>query len=138
MGAGAHRQLVPEIARGGLPHAGNAQVLAEQRRRLDVEVVERDDAIERAGAGQVADALQQVVARDVAGDVEELVDRLTWPVGLLQRIDGQQQNRAALFLALAQELLPLLVRGDTQNRQRPVLRHQAALHAAAMATASPG
>ena len=50
--AHAHRQLVAEIARGGLAHAGHAQVLAQQRRRLDVEVVERDDAIERRGCAR--------------------------------------------------------------------------------------
>ena len=46
--ARAHRQLVAKAARGGLAHARHVQVLAQHRRRLDVEVVERDDAIERS------------------------------------------------------------------------------------------
>ena len=44
----AHRQLVAEIPRRRLAHPGDPQVLAQQRRRLDVEVVERDDAVDHA------------------------------------------------------------------------------------------
>ena len=90
--ADAHRQLVAEVAGGRLAHAGHAQVLAQQGRGLDVEVVERDDAVERPRARQMADAFQQILPRDVARDVKGLVDRLARPVGILQGVDGEQQD----------------------------------------------
>ena len=48
-GLDAHRELVAEVPRRRLAHARHPQVLAQQRRHLDVEVVERDDAVERRG-----------------------------------------------------------------------------------------
>ncbi len=41
-----HRQLVAEVPRRRLAHAGNAQVLAQRRRLLEIEVVERHDAVD--------------------------------------------------------------------------------------------
>ena len=93
--ADAHRQLVAEIPRGRLAHAGDAQVLAQEGRGLDVEVVEGDDAIEAFGAGQVADALDEVVGRRALAHVEDVVDGLARPVGRGQRIEREQQDAAA-------------------------------------------
>jgi hypothetical protein len=118
--ADAHRELVAEVARGRLTHSGHAQVLAQERRHLDVEVVERDDPVQDPAARDMTDALEQAVAGDVAGNIEGVVDGLARPVGVLQGVDRQQQHGAALTLALADELLAFFVRGDAQNRHRPV------------------
>ena len=119
----AHGELVAEIARGGLAHARRPQVLAQQRRRLDVEIVEGDDAIDRLGAREVAHALDEVVGRRALPDVEDVVDRLARPGGAGQRIDRDEQDAATLALRRAQELGALLVRGDAEHGERSRLGH---------------
>ena len=75
----------------------------------------------RRRPGDVADALEQIVAADVGRDREDLVDGLARPARqVLQGVGRQQQDRAALPLALAQELGALLEGGDAQDRQRSV------------------
>ena len=119
----AHGQLVAEIPGRRLPHAGDPEVLAQQGRGLHVEVVERHDAIHLPGPGDVADALQQVIPRDVARDEEELLDGLARPLGIPQLVGGQQEHAMPLPMALAQELVALLEGGDTQQCQCRGLRH---------------
>ena len=43
----AHRQLVAKVPRRRLAHARHAQVLAQRRGLFEIEVVERDDAVDR-------------------------------------------------------------------------------------------
>ena len=115
--AAPHRQLVAKPARRRLAHAGHEQVLAQHRRELDVEVVERDDAVDALGAGEVRGALADVVERHVAADVVERVDRVARPVGVAQLLLGQEQHAAPLALALAQELVTLAVGRDAEQGQ---------------------
>ena len=49
--ARTHRELVAKRAACRLAHAGDVEVLAEHGRRLDVEIVERDDSVQALGAG---------------------------------------------------------------------------------------
>ena len=42
---------------GGVPHAGEAQVLAEQGGEFDVEIVKGDDAVKHPGAREIADGV---------------------------------------------------------------------------------
>src|SRR4029079_92544 len=109
--------LVSEIPGGGLPHPRNAQVFAKVGGRFDVEVVERHDAIDLSRPRNVADAFHEVVAPDVAGDVEELTDRLTRPVGVTEGVRGEQQDAMPLPRTLAKKLLALLVGRNAENRQ---------------------
>ena len=74
-------------------------------------------------ARDVADALQQVLAADVARHEEELLDRLARPLGIPQLVGGQQEHAVPLPVALAQELVTLLEGGDAQQRQCRGLRH---------------
>ena len=104
-------------ARRRLAHAGHEQVLAQHRRQLDVEVVERDDAVDALGAGQVRGALADVVERHVAAEVVERVDRLARPVGVAELLFGEEQHPAPLALALAQELVTLAVGRDAEQGQ---------------------
>jgi hypothetical protein len=96
-----HGELVPKVPRRRLAHAGDPEVLAQQCRRLDVEVIERDDAVDLTRAGDVADALQQVVPPDVARQEEELLDSLARPLGIPQRFGRQQEHPVPLPVALA-------------------------------------
>ena len=112
-----HRQLVAEPPRGGLAHAGDEQVLAQHRRQLDVEVVERDDAIDAFGARQVRGTLADVVERHVPTDVVERVDGVARPVGVSELLLGQEQHPAPLPPAFAQELVTLPVGGDAEEGQ---------------------
>ena len=123
--AGLHalRQLVAEVARGGFAHPRHAQVLAQHGRRLHVEIVQRDDAVEVLGAGNVAHALHQVLAANLPRDVIGVVDRLPRPVRIAQLVERQQQDPAALRLALADEGLALLVSRDAQDGQRTSVGH---------------
>src|SRR5205823_4238734 len=72
--AGAHGQLVAEQAGGALAQAGQPQVLAEVGGDLDVEVVQGDDPADRAGAGQVADGVDDQPPVLEVGQGEHLVD----------------------------------------------------------------
>src|SRR6266480_2157544 len=60
-GAGAHGQLVAKIADGGETHAGNAEMLAEGGDIFHVKFIERDDAIDVARTGRVADGISQTL-----------------------------------------------------------------------------
>ena len=113
----AHRQLVAKAPRRRFAHARHEQVLAQHRRQLDVEVVERDDAVDALGAGQVRGALADVVERHVAPEVVERVDRLARPIGVAELLFGQEQHAAPLPLALAQELVALAVGRDAEQGQ---------------------
>ena len=116
-----HRELVAEVARGGVTHAGQAQVLAKCCGGLNVEVIERHDAVNLARAREVADGARERVEREVGGHVEEFVNRLARPVGVPKLCARDEQDAAALSLALAHELLPLLVARDAQDCERALL-----------------
>ena len=78
----AHRELVAEVARGRLAHAGDAQVLAQ---RAAVSTSKSSSATMRSSARVRARWLtpfSRSSRGDVARDVEELVDRLARPVGI--------------------------------------------------------
>ena len=73
----AHGELVAEMADGGLAHPGHAQVLAQGGGQFDVEIVERHDAIDDAGARQIAhrlDGVRAVPLVVLVGHVKDLVD----------------------------------------------------------------
>ncbi len=117
-GARAHRQLVPEAARRRLAHARHHEKFAQRGCGLDVEVVERRDAIDPFAARDVGHPLADVGLGHVATQVVELVDRLTRPVAVAQLLVSEQQHAAPLAAAFAQELVPLPVGGDTEQSQR--------------------
>ena len=76
LGAGAHGELVAEIADRGKAHAGDAHVLAQRRDILHVEFVERDDAVDMLEPRHVADRVDQMLEEDVFGHVEKFVEWL--------------------------------------------------------------
>ena len=119
-GAHAHGQLVAEVARGGLAHAGDAQVLADHGGQFDIEIVERHDAVEHARARQIADGVAHVDWVPLSAairQVEDLVDRLHRPVRfMLQAFGGDQHYRPALAFAFANEIVALFVAGHAENR----------------------
>jgi hypothetical protein len=53
----AHRQFVAKVARSRVTHAGHTQMLAQSSGRLDIEIVKRDNSINRVGARQITCAL---------------------------------------------------------------------------------
>ena len=70
----------------------------------------------------VGGALADVCVGHVAAQVEELVDRLARPVGLAQLLLGQEQDAAALPVALSQEFITLAVGGDAGVRSTSSLK----------------
>ena len=87
--AHAHRQLVAEVAGGRLAHAGHAQVLAQRRGLLQVEVVERHHAVDGDPPGQMAGAEDEVVEPPllvVVVNEEDIVQTLARPVGVAQAL----------------------------------------------------
>ena len=50
----AHRQLVAEIAHGGLSHSGQAQMLSQSCHIFQVKFIQRDDAVNVPGTGCIA------------------------------------------------------------------------------------
>jgi hypothetical protein len=117
-GAAAHRQLVAKRVRGRLAHARHAEILAQHRRQLDVEVVERDDPVDLLGAADTGEALADVLGGHVAAEVVELVHGLARPVGIAELLLGEEQHAAALPAALAQEFVAFSVGCDAEDRQR--------------------
>src|SRR5581483_966829 len=113
----AHRQLVAEMARRGFTDARNPQVFAQRRRRLDVEFIERHDAVNLPRPGEVADGVNDVGFLRRVGHHKDFVNTLARPAGLGQLFRRQQQHGAALPLALAHELLTFFVTRQTENRQ---------------------
>ena len=121
LGAHPHRQLVAEVAGGGLAHTGHAQVLAQGRGLFEVEVVERHDAVDGHAARQVAGAENQVVERPlllVVVHEEDVVETLVRPVGVAQALGRDQVDARTLAFGLAQERLSLMEGRDTENGQR--------------------
>jgi hypothetical protein len=119
-GAGprAHRQLVAERPTGRLAHARHLQVFAQHRGGLNIEIVERDDAVQALGPGEKRRALADVGDRHPPVDVIERVDRFAGPVGVAQLVLCQQQHAAALPAAFAQELVPFAVGRHAEQGQR--------------------
>ena len=117
-GAEAHRELVPERPRRRLAHAGDVQVFAQHRGRLDVEVVERHDAIEMFSAGEMGRARPDVLVGHLAADVVEPVDGVAGPVGVAEFFFGEEQHAAPLTVTLVEEVAPLVVGRNAQHRQR--------------------
>ena len=93
-------------------------MLAQHRCQLDVEVVERDDAVDAIAAREMRGAEPDVCHRHVAADVKELVHRFARPVRLAQLLVGQQQHATALAAAFAQELLSLEEGRDAEDGYR--------------------
>src|SRR5262249_42842408 len=94
---------------------GHLQVLAQHRRHLDVEVVERGDRVDPVLSSDRVHRLFDLHVGGTACDRMNLVDRVTRPRGGGKRIDRQQQNGAAETAALAQERLALEIRGDAED-----------------------
>ena len=121
VGPQPHRQLVAEVARGRLAHPRHPEVLAQRRRLLEIEVVERDDAIERHAARQMAGPEDQIVELPplvVVLHEEDVVEAVARPLGVAQALGRHQIHARALALGLAQEFLALVVRRDAENGQR--------------------
>ena len=115
-----HRQLVAKMAHRRFAHAGHAQVLAQRRGLFEIEIVERNDAIDGDLARQMRRAEDEVVhlpALLVVLDVEDVVQAVARPLGIAQAGGGDEQHAAALALGLAQELEPFVIRRQTQDGQ---------------------
>ena len=117
----AHGELVAEVARGGLAQTGDAQVLAQRGGLFQIEIVERHDAVDLLCARDVTDASDHHIHLPLlvhVGHVEDFGDALGGPVGLVFETErGEQQHAAALPLALAHKLLPLLVTREAKDGQ---------------------
>ena len=110
-----HRQLVAKAAGGGAAHARHAQVLAQHRGELDVEIVERGNPVDAVAARDLVHVPADRLVAGVARHRVDLVDRLARPFRADELVGGQQQDGAALRLALAQERVALEIGGDTQD-----------------------
>ncbi len=112
-----HRELVAKSAAGRLTHPGHVQVFTQHRRHLDVEVVERHDAIEPLVPGQECGALPDIALRHVPPDEVEGIDGVAGPVRVAQLVVGEQEDATPLSPALPQELVTFSIRRDAQYGQ---------------------
>src|SRR2546421_7645737 len=122
-GAGTHGQLVSKVADGGETHAGNAEMLAEGGDIFHVEFIERDDAIDVARTGRVADGISQTLERKVFRHGEDFIDAFERPTGVAKFFDGQKENAAAERITGADEFLALFVGTNAENGERLAFRH---------------
>src|SRR3954467_15085401 len=83
-GSHPHRKLIAEVAHGGEPHTGNAQVLTQGGCRFHIELVQSDHAINFFAAGEMGHRLHDVRQRDLFRKVESLVEALAWPISVAQ------------------------------------------------------
>src|SRR5688572_11675141 len=118
LGSHPHRQLVAEVAHRRLAHARDAEMLAKRGRHLQIELVERNDAVDRLGAREVADGMDDVVAPEQVGHEKALVDALPRPVRVSVLFEREQQYATAQTLALAQKLVAFDVAGQAQDGGR--------------------
>src|SRR5687768_2336150 len=116
LGLHAHRELVAKVAHRALSHAWDAQVLAQRRSHLEIELVERHDPIDRLLPRQPADRVDHMVAPSQIGHHEKVVDALARPVEVAQRLSSDQQYTSPLSLALAQKVVALVVAGEAKDR----------------------
>jgi len=120
--ARAHCQLVAEVARRRLSHSRNSHVFAQSRSSLEIEIVQRHDAIDAAIARQMTHRQNRVVQVPLlvyVRHVEDFVDALRRPVrGFHQAFGRKQEHCSALSLTLAQELVPFFVARDAQDSER--------------------
>jgi hypothetical protein len=90
-------------------------VLAQRRRHLEVELVERDDAVDRLAAREIADRVDHVLAVAKVRHQESLVDALHRPLGVPELFAREEQHARAEALRLAEELLTLEVGGEGED-----------------------
>src|SRR5688572_19636576 len=93
-------------------------MLAKRGRHLQIELVERNDAVDRLGAREVADGMDDVVAPEQVGHEKALVDALPRPVRVPVLFEREQQYATAQTLALAQKLVAFDVAGQAQDGGR--------------------
>ncbi len=95
-------------------------MLAQVGRRLDVEIVERNQAVDFARARQITDGVGDVRLLEEVdkGHDEKLVDRFPRPGFMLQVLRCNQNGAAAESLALFYEGAALEVAGETEKRGR--------------------
>ena len=102
-GLHAHGQLVAEVTRGGLPHAGAAKLLAQVGRFLHIEIIEGHDAVDDVLAHQPGHAIGHILVGlqciIVRGNVKNLVQTLAGPGLPLQVFAGDEVNGIARRLA---------------------------------------
>ena len=116
-GADTHGELVAEVAGEGFAHAGKAHVFAQQRGYFEVELVEGDDAVESVFAGEVADGVQDLLGSEVLRHGDEFGDGVARPVGVLELVDGEENDVDAEAGDLLEEGLALFVGADAENRR---------------------
>ncbi len=140
-GPGPHRQLVPEIASGGVAHAPDPEMLAKRRRLLHVEIVECHDPVEFDRPRQPAHAFDDVghvpTMFDVGYEVD-VVNGLAGPLRVLQTARGQQQDPGPRSFGGQEERVALVIAGDTEQGQGGSGSHLANLSPWPVGSSRPG
>ena len=115
-GADTHGELVAEVAGEGFAHAGKTHVFAQQRSHFEVELIESDDAVESGFASEVADGVQDLLGSEVLWHGDEFGDGFARPIGVLELVDGEENDVDAEARDLLEEGLALFVGADAENR----------------------
>src|SRR5712691_714280 len=98
-------------------------MLAKSRGCFHVIFVERDDAVDLPRAREMRHGRHNVSERNLCRQVEGVIQAFPRPIRIAQLLRGEQKYTAALTLALAHELLSLLVGRNAQEGQRARFRH---------------
>jgi hypothetical protein len=105
-------------------------VLAEGSSSLNVVVIEGDDAVDRPFSSEVTDGIDRCGPVVETRHSKKLIDALSGPLTVLEALDGDKDDAAAPTLGLAQELVPLFVRGKAKHCEGTLLlvhRHHPSL-----------
>jgi len=122
-GPHAHRKFVAKIMHRGQAHSGQPQMLANGGDVFQVKFIQRHDAINLPAAGRITHRMQQILQRELIGHEKHFVDGFARPIAFAKFFDGQKINCAAQALTRAQEVLPLFIRGDTQDGDGTIRGH---------------
>src|SRR5438128_7740965 len=114
---------VAEEARLRLTHAGYAQVLAHGRGLLEIEVVERHNPVDPPRACEMADAEQRIPGVPLlvgVGHVEDFVDAVARPLGILETFRRHEQHCTVLAPQLAEQVdaFVFVVAGEAEDSER--------------------
>jgi hypothetical protein len=113
--ARAHGQLVT-IERGDAQgHSREAPVLANRRRGLHVEFIQRHHAIEPPLPRHPRNGVENLLARQVLRHQRHVFKALARPVAVFMLVDGKKRGPDSHVGTLAHEILALLVGSDTEN-----------------------
>ena len=96
-----HGELVAKETRCRFAETGQSHMLAQRCGRFHVELVQRDDAIDFARAGEIGDDIDHLPRGHIFRHGVNVGENVEWPIGIAMLVEGKQLDAAAETCALA-------------------------------------